>query len=488
MRRLVVAAIVGFWLVMVGILVYRTRLPSTLLVTTGERAQPSIGEEWMAVFHRDQKIGYTHHRLTRDDSGFAFSEEALLRLIVLQTPQTVRTRIEGHAGPQFELRDVAFELSSGVGNLRASGIVSGNALRLTLRTGTESSERVLPLNEPLYLPTTLRASVWATGLHAGRRVDAVIFDPTTLKDDRVQVTVEGQEPVPQTADSELVWKVREEFRGLTTTAWIDGSGVVRREEGPMGLVLVRQTADEALNQGWATDTALDLVAQAAVPVARPIDAPRQRTFLRVRLSGIPDSDVPSDEEQVRDGSVLIITRPEVSSLPSYTLPYQGQERAADLAPTVFLQSQHPRVQAVAREVLGNERDAKRAAVRLNDWVYGNLRKVPTISIPNALQVLEMGEGDCNEHAVLLAALGRAVGLPMRVVAGTVYLEGAFFYHAWCEVWLGRWVSVDPTFHQFPADATHIKLVVGDPDEEVRMLGIIGRLGIEVLDDRADPGH
>jgi len=96
-------------------------------------------------------------------------------------------------------------------------------------------------------------------------------------------------------------------------------------------------------------------------------------------------------------------------------------------------------------------------------------------------VLDMGEGDCNEHAVLLAALGRAAGLPTRVVAGTVYLEGFFYYHAWCEVWLGRWVPIDPAFDQFPADATHIKFVVGGPEEQMAMLAIIGRLGIEVLD-------
>jgi transglutaminase-like putative cysteine protease len=119
---------------------------------------------------------------------------------------------------------------------------------------------------------------------------------------------------------------------------------------------------------------------------------------------------------------------------------------------------------------------------LNDWVYGHLRKVPTVSLPNAVQVLDMGEGDCNEHAVLFAALARAVGLPARVVAGAVYLDGAFFYHAWCEVWLTRWVSVDPTFHQFPADATHIKFVTGGPDEQLAMMEVVGRLGIEVLDD------
>jgi hypothetical protein len=97
----------------------------------------------------------------------------------------------------------------------------------------------------------------------------------------------------------------------------------------------------------------------------------------------------------------------------------------------------------------------------------------------------MGAGDCNEHAVLFAALARAVGLPTRVVAGAVYLDEAFLYHAWCEVWLGRWVSVDPVLNQLPADATHLKFVVGGPDEHFAMIEIVGRLQVEVLSSPAD---
>ena len=93
----------------------------------------------------------------------------------------------------------------------------------------------------------------------------------------------------------------------------------------------------------------------------------------------------------------------------------------------------------------------------------------------------MGEGDCNEHSVLYAALARAAGLPTRVAAGIVYLDGAFLYHAWNEVWLGeRWVAVDPTFDQFPADATHIKLVEGGPEVHDRLLQVIGRLSVDIL--------
>jgi hypothetical protein len=482
MRRPLFVAILGVWVVMLALLVQRTWLPTTAEMVSPTLRAPVLGEEWMGVYYKDQKIGYTRHSISADGAGFEFSEESLLRLVVLSAPQTVRTRMSGHATPSYTLRDVQFELGSGVGNLSASGVVQGAALHLTLRTGKDTTEQTLPLSEPVYLPSTLRASISPGTLQPGRQLAALVFDPTTLKNERMQVSVEGEETLPHSNSGERVWRVREEFHGMQTTAWIDASGGVRREEGPMGFTLVRETADQALHGGWSTtDAALDLVASAAVPVSRPIDEPRQRRSIRLRLSGIELDGVPSDDEQRRDGAVVQIVRPDVASLESYTLPYHNGHEA-DLAPTAFLQSDHPRILALAREILGDERDAKRAAVRLNDWVYEHLRKVPTISIPNALQVLDMGEGDCNEHATLLAALGRAAGLPTRVAVGAVYLDGAFFYHAWCEVWLGRWVSIDPALHQFPADATHLKFVTGDLEEQIAMVGIIGRLGIEVLPD------
>jgi transglutaminase-like putative cysteine protease len=71
-----------------------------------------------------------------------------------------------------------------------------------------------------------------------------------------------------------------------------------------------------------------------------------------------------------------------------------------------------------------------------------------------------------------------------MVAGTVYASpdgasGAFYYHAWNLVWLGDWVAVDPTFGQFPADATHVALVVGGPEKDIALIGVIGRMRFDV---------
>ena len=104
-------------------------------------------------------------------------------------------------------------------------------------------------------------------------------------------------------------------------------------------------------------------------------------------------------------------------------------------------------------------------------------------------------GDCNEHTVLYVAMARASGIPARIAVGLVFIrgtQGAFYYHAWPEVYLdeggkrGLWLPVDPTLNQFPADGTHIRLVRGGLDQQAAIVPLIGRLRMTVLDLELDP--
>jgi transglutaminase-like putative cysteine protease len=67
----------------------------------------------------------------------------------------------------------------------------------------------------------------------------------------------------------------------------------------------------------------------------------------------------------------------------------------------------------------------------------------------ASQVASHKEGDCTEHAVLLAALARSIGIPARVAIGTLIAreDGSLgaFGHAWTEVYRdGAWRLLDAT--------------------------------------------
>jgi transglutaminase-like putative cysteine protease len=171
---------------------------------------------------------------------------------------------------------------------------------------------------------------------------------------------------------------------------------------------------------------------------------------------------------------------DLSQLNAPKIPVQEARLASYLQPTPFLQTDHPNIQALAAKIVGGETHGYRAAVKIKDWVYGEIAKEPTVSIPNALEVLQTKKGDCNEHTVLFNALARAAGIPAKTVVGVVYLRGAFYYHAWSEIWLGQWVSLDSVLNQFPADVTHIKFLEGEIDRQIDLLQLIGNLKISVM--------
>jgi transglutaminase-like putative cysteine protease len=189
--------------------------------------------------------------------------------------------------------------------------------------------------------------------------------------------------------------------------------------------------------------------------------------------------------QTLRGDTLIVRRENWDALsPGYDLPYRFMDLREALEPEPLIQSDNERIIRRAREITARRtqwsQNPKDVARQLTTSVYAMIDKQITFSVPNAVQVLETLRGDCNEHTVLYVAFARALGLPARTAVGLVYLNGSFFYHAWPEVWLGEWVAVDPTFGQYPADASHIRFVIGGLAQQVEIVRLIGNLDIDVI--------
>jgi transglutaminase-like putative cysteine protease len=204
----------------------------------------------------------------------------------------------------------------------------------------------------------------------------------------------------------------------------------------------------------------------------------------VRLEGLPPlAAVPTDDTQVSSGeNTYTISMPPAPDSP-LTRPQGGEGFAEDLQPDPLVQADHPDIRALAQQIVGAESDLWRSAQLLYEWVYTYIKKEPVPSVPSALDVLATREGDCNEHTVFYAALARAVGIPTRIAVGLVWsdeLDG-FYYHAWPEVYAGRWIWVDPTLGQPIADATHIKLVSGGIGKWPQIMMYLGQVKAEVLE-------
>jgi hypothetical protein len=159
------------------------------------------------------------------------------------------------------------------------------------------------------------------------------------------------------------------------------------------------------------------------------------------------------------------------------------------------QSDHPTITAKAKAIVGTETDALTATAKIVLWVYQNLEKRGGArGNATAVEVLKDGLGDCSEHAALTVALCRAVGIPARNAGGIVYVSTADGqalggYHAWSEVWLGRWVAVDATIPEVGTSARYILFDIDEPgmsegkDRLPRVLGADPRLTVQAFTPR-----
>jgi transglutaminase-like putative cysteine protease len=151
------------------------------------------------------------------------------------------------------------------------------------------------------------------------------------------------------------------------------------------------------------------------------------------------------------------------------LPATPEALQEALRPTTWIQSDHPRI----RDLAGPVRSRGVSAARRMDALVRVVEKqIPDIDFAGHFSAAEAAarrRGDCTESAVLLAALGRAIGIPTKVASGLVYSRGAyhgasnvFLPHSWVLAYVdGRWRSYDAALGTF--DSTHIALTIGDGD-------------------------
>ena len=480
-KRFIGIAIVLYWSWMNLLLIQRhSSAPPAVITVQGAEQITERMDEWWGVFYRGEKIGYAAQTIVPKTGGYRLSDQSVLKLNLLGAVQPASTRLEMEANNDWILETFSFELSSADLRFKAQGRVDGTRLSLATESGGHRSERVITLTQAPYLLAALKPYVVTQQLETGKAFHFSTFDPSTLAQQVTTVVIEGREHIEVNGKREPAIKLRQSFRGVSVLSWVDGHGRTLKEQSPGGMSLVRQHMTEAKNLPEQA-LSVDILAQTAIPVAQPITKVVERDLLQLRLSGIQAANFPLDHgRQSLRGDRLEIRREDLKRIASYSLPARERHLHAFLQPTVFLQADHPRIRAVAKQVLGGETDAQRAVLKLKGWVYNEVAKAPTVSIPSALEVLESRRGDCNEHTVLFNALARAAGIPAKTVVGVVYLKGAFYYHAWSEVWLGDWVSVDSVLNQFPADVSHVRFLEGEIDRQIDLLQLIGNLKIEVL--------
>ena len=281
-------------------------------------------------------------------------------------------------------------------------------------------------------------------------------------------------------------------------AWLDRAGeFVKLSMDLLQTTTYRTTKEVAV--GEIEPQSIDLNAGTMVRLEQPLQNAHglSQARYRVRLErGDPSkafaAGVSQQVKRVDDHTAEITV---LAIRPGSELPPDPSSDALptpeDSAPNNLIQSDDERVVEMAREAVGSETDAWKKAVALTKYVRGAITlKDYRTALATAAEVAQSRSGDCTEHAVLLAALARASGLPARVAMGLVYVEReqAFMFHMWTEIYIDNaWIPLDATLGTAGIGCGHLKLVRSNLkggsaySSFLPVAQVLGQLKIEVLE-------
>jgi len=439
-------------------------------------------DSWMNIFQGGRKIGFSHSTFSKKEKGYELKETLFMRINTMGLVQDIRLETRGRLNDDYSLSSFDFEIESGRFHFSAKGAVSGHTL--SIKTGSSGSfgHIDIELREKLYLTTGIVDAVMAGGLLPGDRRTFQVFDPATMGQEPIMIRVIDKEDIQNMGIVKRATKVSLTFKGMTQLAWIGEDGQILKEKGFLGIILEKTTRDDALF-GLPVQSSQDLTRIASIPSNVIMDDVGQLKRLKVEIGGIKSDDLFLDggRQTFRD-KLLSIRKESLSELPTVLDLKEVQETAREfIAPSPFIQSDHPIIRNLAEKIVSENDAPVKKAQKLIEWIHKNIEKRPVLSLPDALSTLENRVGDCNEHAVLLAALARATGIPAKVEAGLVYLKGRFYYHAWNLLYLGRWITADSLFGQMPADVTHIRFSGGTQKQQLDLMSIIGKVELKIIE-------
>jgi hypothetical protein len=477
------------------VLVVRKATEQTALALTSDLAAYGERARWSGIYYRGEKIGFSVSQMTERSGGFKLQEDGQMLITLMGDSIASKLHTEVNVDPQYMLQDFSFSLDPGTGPLSIKGTLE-TPTRLVVKITSSGSEksRTFDLKEPPILSLNLPKRLLALGLTEGARHQIQIFDPATLTNGLATIEI-GKREVVRILDKPVpAFKMTMTYSGITATSWITEVGDIVKEESTMGMVVVRESRERATALAMSSEVKADMIETAAIQPdsKRNIDDAASLASLRLEFSGAELPGTPEERNgagQTVTGNIVDIVDP--NSLKPGPLP---ADLPSYLAPEAFIESDAPEIVAEtarALERVGANATARKKAELLVRYVNAALEKKPTMSIPSAVEVLRTKVGDCNEHTALYVAMARAAKIPSRVAIGLVSMRGAFYYHAWPEVFVGDakstvdgktgvWIPVDPTLNQFPADVSHVRLARGGFDRQTAILPLLGRAKIKIL--------
>ena len=386
-------------------------------------------DRWYEVYLGEAKVGYAHDRMVLQRERVISQNEFVMKL--------------NRAGQTLEVRSTQQTIEKPNGEL--------------VEFSTEMKMAGIPILKRGFKK-------------AGKEYSILVYSPDMgmRAPSQAKVRCHGKKTFRQGGQTVEGYELDLELSGLLgsvkSKSWFDEDGVAvgtSMSMGGMNISLIQVAEKKAKTMNAKVPEAL---LDSVVSLGQEIPGKSRRTvFVLEPIRGEFTSKLPQGANQkvnaLEGGIFEVEVLSDTSALLGKGEPAQDMEEF--LESNVYLDSSDPLIEDLAEKAKGKGKGIAEIAKSLTTFVHRYVAsKNFSVGFASASEVARNREGDCTEHSILLAAMGRAVGIPSRVATGLVYTKrfqdrrDVLVYHMWTQFFVdGKWINYDSAlgYESCPAD-------------------------------------
>lgn len=461
---------------------------------------PPTEDAWYDVLLTGKKIGYMHINRQVQGNEVHTTNTMMMSINRMGSGLTMTVIDKHHETKAGKALGFVNQMNMGGQTIITRGEIDGGTLTITAERGGRTSSRSTDWPQEALLAEGQRLALLGKKLAPGTTLNLTGYDTSSQKPMAIKQTFTDYEDIQVLGQMHRtlrsVMDIKLGSNTLQTDAWMNPNtqAMLKSSMPMMGMSFDIVLSTEALAKGEVDRVDLlnksIIAAPSGLNTIKPdhalvytIDLDEQQANVFDAIPGqttLPDA-------QKGDDQFSVLIDPVAQS-------NQAPPTDADTQPSRWLETKHPKVVAMAKKAVGKGGSDVTKMRRLEQHVRQHInQKNLSVGYASAVETIDSKEGDCTEHAVLLAALARANGIPARVVTGVAFApefagkKRIFVPHAWVMAWVKQdgdhgWQGFDAALKQFDAGHIAFDMGNGDPNDFFNGLNIIGTMDIQSVNE------
>ena len=462
-------------------------------------------EMWMEVRMFDAKVGYAHTTFERHGSEVRLRTHTFMKIkragseVIMESHEDSRETIDG------KILGFSGVVNMGAEPIRKEGTVKGNKVVVTNEQFGRKSTNSYELDERGVMNWGVIRLMVEKGFRKGTKYEVWVYSPDfgMKSPTKAFIEVHGEETIELHAGPTVVTKIATVLHShagkIKTLSWVNEHGMALKTTMHLGgfpIEMVKTTSGKAMKDFVSAEFFNKSLIKLEGEI--PPDAKSVTYELSQKKEGslqaVPEDGDFQKAKRQENGAIRVqVERIKLDEV----LKGKGNPGQVDpeyRLPNVMIDANDPGIRALARAASRGAKNPVQMASNLRSFVTHYITtKNLDVGFATASEVARTREGDCSEHAVLLAALGRSSGLPSRVAAGLVYLpryegrKNIMGFHMWTQFHIrGKWVDFDAAMGESECAPTRIAFATSSLKDE-SLSGIafsiaepIGNLNVKIL--------